>query len=86
MALSKGGKFNVIQLYVADCESIEPAGCVSEELTNVKGIDAIKEKGKKFNESVEEMHCGYTSEHIIAGNYFSLAMGMDDTIKRDGKN
>ena len=50
MKLFKEGKFDVIQdeLYAADCESIEPADSVGEELTNAKGIDAIKEKGKNL--------------------------------------
>ena len=85
--LSKEGKFDVIQdeLYSADCESIEPDGSSSEGLTNAKGMEAIKEKGKKFNESVEEMHGGYTGEPIVAGNYFSVAMGMDATMKGMGR-
>ena len=85
--LSKEGKFDVIQdeLYSSECESIEPVGSNGEGLTNAKGMEAIKEKGKKFNESVEEMHGGYTGEPIVAGNYFSVAMGMDATMKGMGR-
>ena len=81
--LSKEGKFDVIQdeLYSSDCESIEPQSGEGSGLTHAKGIEAIKEKGKKFNESVEEMHGGYSSEPIVGGNYFSVAMGMDVTMK-----
>ena len=87
MELSKEGKFDAIQdeLYSADCESIEPDKGAEEGLANAKGIEAIKEKGKKFNESIEEMHGGYTGEPIIAGNHFSLVMGMDVTMKGMGR-
>ena len=85
--LSKEGKFDVIQqeLYDENCESIEPSHAAAAVLSNVKGMDAIKEKGKKFNESVEEMHGGYSGEPIVAGSYFSVAMGMDVTMKGTGR-
>ncbi len=87
MELSKEGKFDVIQdeLYSSDCESIEPDSAIGAGLTHAKGIDAIKEKGKKFNETIEEMHGGYTGDPIIAGNYFSVAMGFDATMKGMGR-
>ncbi len=87
MELSKEGKFDLIQdeLYGADCESIEPAHAMSAGLSNAKGIEAVKEKGKRFNESVEEMHGGYTGDPIIAGNHFAVAMGMDATMKGAGR-
>ena len=87
MELSKEGKFDVIQdeLYAADCESIEPAHAAAAGLTDAKGIDAIKQKGKTFNESIEEMHGGFTGDPIVAGNYFSVAMGMDATMKGAGR-
>jgi hypothetical protein len=47
----------------------------------VQGIDAIIEKGKQFNESIEEMHGGYSTAPVVAGNYFTLTMGMDVTFK-----
>ena len=87
MELSKEGKYDLIQeeLYAADCESIEPAHAMADGLTNAIGMEAIKEKGKKFNESIEEMHGGYTGDPIVAGNYFSVAMGMDATLKGVGR-
>jgi hypothetical protein len=87
MELSKEGKYDMIQdeLYAADCESIEPIHAAAAGLNNAKGLEAIKEKGKKFNESIEEMHGGYTGDPIVAGNYFSVAMGMDATMKGAGR-
>ena len=87
MELSKEGKFDVIQeeLYSADCESLEPAHAMAAGLGHAKGMEAIKEKSKRFNESIEEMHGGYTGDPIVAGNYFSVAMGMDATMKGAGR-
>ena len=81
--LSKEGKFDVIlnELYSNDCVSIEPDHGVEEGLTNANGLEAIRLKGQKFNESIEAMHGGNTGEPIIGGTHFSLTMGMDVTMK-----
>ena len=78
--LAQQGQFDVIlnELYSSDAKSIEPAGSF---MKNVDGIDAIIAKGKEWNESIEEMHGGYTNAPIVAGNFFACAMGMDVTIK-----
>jgi hypothetical protein len=34
---------------------------------------------------VEEMHGGYCGKPIVAGNHFSVAMGMDATMKGMGR-
>ena len=85
--LAKEGKFDTIQdeLFSQDAESIEPAGGLAMGMTSAKGLSAIKEKGRQFNESVEEMHGGYTSEPVVGGDYFSVAMGMDVTMKGAGR-
>jgi hypothetical protein len=71
------------ELFSEDAESIEPPG--SQGLPSVKGLDAIKMKGEKFNEMIEEMHGGYASEPIVAGNHIAFAMGMDVTYKGMGR-
>jgi ketosteroid isomerase-like protein len=83
--LAQGGNWDKIQeeLYSEDAESIEPAH--SPGMQSVKGINAIKEKGKKFNEMVEEMHGGYSKDPVVAGNHFAVAMGMDTTMKGMGR-
>jgi hypothetical protein len=87
MELAKENQFDKIQdeLYAQDCESIEPASAAAMGLGNAKGLEAIKEKGKSFNAMVEEMHGGYTGEPTIVGNYFSVPMGMDVTMKNAGR-
>ncbi len=83
--LAQSGQWDQIQneLFADNAESIEPAN--SPGLQSVKGMDAIREKGKRFGEMVEEMHGGWSGEPQVAGNYFSVAMGMDVTMKGQGR-
>lgn len=71
------------ELYSEDAASVEPEH--SQGLQSVKGLDAIREKGKQFGEMVEEMHSGYSNPPIVAGNFFAVAMGMDCTMKGMGR-
>ncbi|MGZ5220964.1 MAG: SnoaL-like domain-containing protein [Chitinophagaceae bacterium] len=84
--LAKEGKYDKIQdeLYADNAVSVEPPA--SQGLQSVQGLAAIKEKGRQFNEMVAEMHGGYSTEPVIAGNHFSVAMGMDVTMKGQGRN
>ena len=83
--LAQAGQMDKIQdeLYADDAESIEPPH--AQGLQSVKGLDAIKEKGKKFNDMVEEMHGGYTTAPVVGGKFFSVGMGMDCTMKGMGR-
>ncbi|TMI81871.1 MAG: nuclear transport factor 2 family protein [Bacteroidetes bacterium] len=83
--LFNGGKWEQAQeeLFANDAESVEPPK--SQGMQSVKGLDAIKKKGQQFNDMVEEMHGGYCSEPIVAGNYVAFAMGMDCTYKGMGR-
>ena len=72
------------ELFSDNAESIEPPH--AQGLQTVKGLDAIKEKGKQFNSMVEEMHGGYSSAPVVGGNFFSVAMGMDCTMKGMGRS
>jgi glutathione S-transferase len=83
--LAQTGQWDAIQgeLYAADCQSIEPVH--SQGLQSVQGLEAIKEKGRQFNEMLEEMHGGYSHAPQVAGNHFSVAMGMDVTMKGMGR-
>lgn len=78
--LSEQNAFEQIlaELYSKDAKSVEPANA---PLANADGLDAIIEKGKQFNEMVEEMHGGYCSKPLVAGNFFTCTMGMDVTFK-----
>ena len=84
--LSKEGKWDKIQdeLFAENAVSIEPPN--SPGMQSVEGLPAIKQKGKMFNEMVEEMHGGYSTDPVVAGNHFSVAMGMDVTMKGMGRS
>jgi len=71
------------ELFSENAESIEPDH--SPGLKSVKGLDAIRKKGQDFNNMVEEVHGGWVSEPIVAGNHIAVAMGMDCTYKGMGR-
>jgi hypothetical protein len=83
--LCSQGKFAQAQeeLYSADATSTEstPTG----ERTTAQGIEAIAGKSKHFQESIEEMHGGYTKEPVVFGKYIFMEMGMDVTMKGMGR-
>ena len=83
--LAKEGKWMEIQaeMFADNAESIEPPH--SQGLQSVKGKAAIKKKGEEFGQMVEAMHGGYTTEPVIGGNFFSVGMGMDVTMKGMGR-
>ena len=83
--LAQSGQWNQIQeeLYAENAVSIEPPG--AQGLQSVEGLDAIKKKGEMFQQMVEEVHSGYSADPFVAGNYFSVAMGMDCTMKGQGR-
>ncbi len=74
------GAFDKIytELFSPDATSIEAPG---SDWTDAKGLDAIYAKGKKWQETVEEMHGGTTGKPVVAGNYFTSFMTMDFTPK-----
>ena len=85
--LAQTGQYDKIQaeLYADNAVSIEPAHAAAIGMANVEGLEAIKKKGVAFNQMVEEMHGGYSTEPVVAGNHFSVAMGMDVTMKGAGR-
>ena len=83
--LSQSGQWEKIQdeLFAENAASIEPPQ--SQGMQSVEGLAAIKLKGKQFGEMVEEMHGGFTSAPLVGGRFFSVAMGMDCTMKGMGR-
>lgn len=86
--LAQKGQYDKIQeeLYAENAISIEPFHAAAIGMSNAEGLDAIKQKGAAFNAMVEEMHGGYSTEPVVAGNHFSVAMGMDVTMKGMGRS
>ena len=85
--LAQSGQWDKVQaeLYADNAVSIEPAHAAAMGMGNAEGMDAIKKKGEAFNQMVEEMHGGYSSAPVVGGNFFSVAMGMDCTMKGAGR-
>lgn len=84
-ALAQKGEWNTIyeELYSRDAESIEPP--TSPGLKSVKGMDAIHQKGKDWEATIETVHGGYTNAPQVAGNFFTCTMGFDATFKGNGR-
>lgn len=82
--LARQGQYDQIQdeLYAQNVRSIEAS---EDFLPNVEGLDKVREKGKMFNEMVEAMHDGYCSDPVVGGDFFSCSMGMDVTLKGQGR-
>lgn len=80
VAYCRQGQFEnaMSELYSPLIVSVEPDGAPVKE---VKGIEAVIEKGKNFNEMVESFHGMEVSDPVVADNFFSCAMKMDVTFK-----
>jgi hypothetical protein len=85
--LCRRGEFSKAQeeLYAQDAVSLEPEGAPAGPLGSVRGLDAIREKGKAFDQTYETIHGITVSDPLIAGEYFSIVMGMDATWKGRGR-
>ena len=68
------------ELYDQNCESCEMEGFQGGP-QKVVGMDAIKMKGEKWNEMVEEFHGIEIEGPIVSGNHFTATMNMDVTMK-----
>lgn len=84
--LAQQGQWNQIydELYHPEAMSIEPAN--AQGLSTVKGMDKIHEKGKQWNEMIQEVHGGYCNQPVVAGNHFACTMGMEVTMKGQSRS
>ena len=85
--LCRRGEFTKAQdeLYAQDAVSIEPEGAPGGALGNARGMDAIREKGKAFDQTYEQIHGITVSDPLVAGEYCSIVMGLDATWKQGGR-
>ena len=83
--LCREGKYEQAQdeLYSPNAKSIEPEKAPAPQ--SAEGLEAIRQKTQKFRDMVEESHGGYVTDPVIAGNHFSVGMGMDITMKGMGR-
>ncbi|MEM9340018.1 MAG: nuclear transport factor 2 family protein [Bacteroidota bacterium] len=70
--LCREGKFDQVyqELFSPDIVSVEPEG---NPTGTVRGMEALKIKGEKWNEMVEEMMASEISDPIVAADHFSCA-------------
>jgi hypothetical protein len=82
VALCRAGHWKTAQqeLFAADAVSIEPDATPGFE-KETRGMAAITEKGKRFEEMVETMHALTVSDPLVAGNSFACTMILDVTMK-----
>ena len=87
VALCREGKYEEAQreLYANDAVSIEPEGLPPGALGNVKGLEAIYEKGRLFMAGVEAVHGTEVSDPVLANNWFSISLRLDVTMKGRGR-
>ena len=70
------------QLYSGDIVCTEPEHALAMGVpTLTKGIEAVLKKSKSRQELIDEVHSFFCTEPVVGGNYFSLAMGRDMTLK-----
>ena len=74
------GAFDKIygELYSPNATSEEAPGT---DWQKANGMKEIVEKGKKWNDGIQETHGGTTDQPIVAGDYFTCRMTMDFTSK-----
>ncbi len=85
--LCRAGNFDQVydELFADDAENIEMPAMADGPLGNAKGLDAIRRKGKVWEEGIEEMHGGSVGDPVVAGNWFAVPMTMDVTFKGQGR-
>ena len=88
--LCRVGQFDraVEELYAKDARSIEmdrQGGVSGGPLVDAEGLEAIKQKGRRFESSVAKVHGITVSDPLIAGSFFTIAMGFDATYKEGGR-
>jgi hypothetical protein len=80
--LCRKGQFETAQkeLFAEDCMSIEPHASPAFA-KETKGLDAIIEKGKKWESMVQSVNQMEVSDPMVANNSFACTMHMDVTMK-----
>ena len=68
------------ELFSDDAISIEPHASPAFE-KETKGLNAICEKGRKFESMTQELHRVDVTEPVIAGNAIAFKLIMDITMK-----
>jgi ketosteroid isomerase-like protein len=83
--LCQKGQFDIAQkeLFANDAVSIEPYD-TPDFPRETKGLDAILEKGKKFD-SLVTVNALHVEQPIVVDNAIAMKLQLDSTMKNDGK-
>lgn len=86
VTLCRKGEWETAQreLYADNVVSIEPYA-TEDFQQETKGLNAIIEKGRKFDSMVQEVHSLDVSEPLVAENSIAFKMTMDLTMKGKGR-
>jgi hypothetical protein len=71
------------ELYAENVTSTETN--MAGELQTIEGMNALQEKTSNFQKMIEEIHSGYVKEPKIFGNSIFMEMGLDITMKGQGR-
>jgi hypothetical protein len=70
------------ELYSQDIVNKEPEHVATIGFPVItKGLDAVKAKSKARKEMIEQVHSGYCSEPVVCGNFFSVVLRRELTMK-----
>lgn len=71
------------EFFADNVRSIEPDH--SPWFTNAQGKASVRKKGEDFVKRIEAAHSLYTSEPIVAGNFFAVGREKDITVQGFGR-
>lgn len=70
------------QFYSANIVCTEPEHALAIGVPTItKGIEAVLSKSKARQELIAQVHSFFCSEPVVGGDYFSVSMGRDMTLK-----
>lgn len=80
VTLCREGKYEQVvkELYSPNIVSVEPEGMPNRI---VQGLEAIAEKGARFQSMLEKMNANVISDPVVAENFFSISMCMNVQMK-----
>lgn len=78
--LCREGKYEQVvkELYSPDIVSVEPEGAPNRI---VQGLEAIAQKGERFQSMLEKVNSTVVTDPVVAENFFSCAMLMNVVMK-----
>jgi hypothetical protein len=82
--LFKQGNVPEIQntFYDANVVCTEPEHAAARGIPTVtRGLTAVQEKAKSMRETIAELHSFYCTDPAVGGDYFSVGMGREFTLK-----